>query len=128
MPDVLVTLPDGSSRVVPAGRTLAELATELSPRLAGEALAGKVGGRMVDLSFPLEHDVSVELVTSRHPEALPDPADHLGAGDEVPAALDVGHVALGEADQLAHLLLRHPGQRPVPAEQLCPVLTYSRGA
>ena len=71
MPDVHVTLPDGSSRVVPAGRTLAELATELSPRLAGEALAGKVGGRMVDLSFPLEHDASVELVTSRHPEALP---------------------------------------------------------
>jgi threonyl-tRNA synthetase len=66
---VTVTLPDGSSRKVPAGTTLREIAEAIGPRLAKDALAGKVDGRLVDLSAPLRADAAVEIVTSRSPDA-----------------------------------------------------------
>ncbi|MBI2832939.1 MAG: threonine--tRNA ligase [Acidobacteria bacterium] len=70
MDEVTVTLPDGSSRSVPAGTTIAELATAISPRLARAALAGTVDDRMVDLSHRLEHDAGVRIVTPEGNEAL----------------------------------------------------------
>jgi len=72
MSQVTITLPDGASRSVPAGTTVADLATSISPGLAKAALAGKVDGRLVDLSFPLDTDASVQIITSKNPvEALP---------------------------------------------------------
>ena len=70
MSHVTVTLPDGSSRSVPAGAPLAEVARSLSPRLAKQALAGFVNDRMVDLTFPLDADARVRFVTPDAPEAL----------------------------------------------------------
>jgi threonyl-tRNA synthetase len=70
MSQVIVTLPDGSSRNVPAGTTVRDVAEEISPRLAQAALAGVVDGRLVDLSFPLERDAAVRIVTDKSPEAL----------------------------------------------------------
>ena len=72
MSQVNVTLPDGSSRSVPAGTTVGDLATLISPGLANAALAGKVGDRLVDLSFPLTADAAVQIITSRNAtDALP---------------------------------------------------------
>ena len=72
MADVTITLPDGSIRSVPAGTTVADLATSISQGLANVALAAKVDGRLVDLSFPLASDAAVQIVTSRNPaDALP---------------------------------------------------------
>jgi threonyl-tRNA synthetase len=72
MSQVNVTLPDGSSRSVPSGTTIGDLATLISPGLANSALAGKVGDRLVDLSFPLMADARVQVVTSKSAtEALP---------------------------------------------------------
>src|SRR3984893_18355357 len=71
MSQVTVTLPDGSSRTVPAGTPLRDVAVEISPGLARAALAGIVDGRLVDLSYPIEQDASVRIVTDRSPEALP---------------------------------------------------------
>src|SRR5687768_15102071 len=70
MSDISVTLPDGSSRVVPAGTTPADIAAAISPGLARAALAAFVGDRMVDLSYPIDADASVRIVTSSSPEAL----------------------------------------------------------
>jgi len=70
MSDISVTLPDGSSRVVPAGTTPADIAAAISPGLARAALAAFVGDRMVDLSYRLEADAPVRIVTSSSPEAL----------------------------------------------------------
>src|SRR5687768_5332396 len=70
MSDISVTLPDGSSRVVPAGTTPADIAAAISPGLARAALAAFVGDRMVDLSYPIDADASVRIVTSASPEAL----------------------------------------------------------
>ena len=71
MSQVTITLPDGSSRSVPAGTPVRDVAEGISPRLAQAALAGVVDGKLVDLSYPLERDATVRIVTDRSPEALP---------------------------------------------------------
>ncbi len=70
MSHVNVTLPDGSSRAVPAGTSVRDVAEEISPRLAKAAVAGLVDGRLVDLSYPLDRDAAVRIVTPDSPEAL----------------------------------------------------------
>jgi threonyl-tRNA synthetase len=70
MSDIHITLPDGSSRAVPAGTRVADVAGQISPRLLKAALAGSVDGKLVDLSSLLERDASVRIITSDSPEAL----------------------------------------------------------
>ncbi len=70
MNQVTVTLPDGSSRPVAAGTSVADIAASISPRLAKSALAGLVDGRLVDLSHAIDTDATVKVVTSDSPEAL----------------------------------------------------------
>jgi threonyl-tRNA synthetase len=71
MSQVTVTLPDGSSRAMPAGARVRDVAEAISPHLARAALAGVVDGRLVDLTFPIEKDASVRIVTEKSAEALP---------------------------------------------------------
>ena len=70
MSQVTVTLPDGSTRHVPAGTVVSSVAAGISPRLAKQALAAVVDGRMVDLSHSLEGDATVRFVTPDAAEAL----------------------------------------------------------
>ena len=70
MDEITVTLPDGSSRRVPAGTTPGEIAAGISPRLAKAALAAGVDDRLVDLGFPLRQDARVRIVTPDSPEGL----------------------------------------------------------
>ena len=70
MSEVTVTLPDGSTRNVPAGTAVRDIAAGISPRLAKEALAAIVDDRMVDLSHAIESDAMVQLVTPDSPKAL----------------------------------------------------------
>ena len=70
MSQVTVTLPDGSNRSVAAGTPVRGVAEGISPRLAEAALAAVVDGKLVDLSFPLEKDARVRIVTDKSPEAL----------------------------------------------------------
>ena len=70
MSQVTVTLPDGSTRVVPKGTPVRDLAESISPRLARVALVGVVDERLVDLDYPVEQDVRLRLVTPDSPEAL----------------------------------------------------------
>jgi threonyl-tRNA synthetase len=71
MSQVTITLPDGSTRSVPAGTAVRDVAEQISPRLAKAALAGVVDDRLVDLSHPLRADARVRIVTPDSPEALP---------------------------------------------------------
>jgi threonyl-tRNA synthetase len=71
MSQVTITLPDGSSRVVPPGTPVRDIAAQISPRLAKAALAAVVNDRLVDLTYPLEQDAKVRIVTQESPEALP---------------------------------------------------------
>jgi threonyl-tRNA synthetase len=70
MSEISVTLPDGSSRQVPAGSTPADVAAAISPRLAKAAIAAVVDGRPVDLTFPLTRGARVEILTDRGGDAL----------------------------------------------------------
>jgi threonyl-tRNA synthetase len=70
MNEISVTLPDGSSRRVPAGSTPADIAAQISPGLAKAALAAMVNDRFVDLTFPIQRDADVRIVTSKSPEGL----------------------------------------------------------
>jgi threonyl-tRNA synthetase len=71
MSQITVSLPDGSTRSVPAGTSVREVAEGISPRLAKAALAGQVDQRLVDLDHRLTSDAAVRIVTSDAPEALP---------------------------------------------------------
>ena len=70
MTNVTVTLPDGSRREVPAGTTVRTLMADLPSRLAKSALAAIVDGTLVDLSFALDADATLRLVTPADPDAL----------------------------------------------------------
>ena len=70
MNEISVTLPDGDSRRVSAGSTPVDVAAQISPGLAKAALAAVVDDRLVDLTFPLERDARLRIVTSKSPEAL----------------------------------------------------------
>jgi threonyl-tRNA synthetase len=68
---VTITLPDGSRRSVPRGTTIREVALGIGPRLAKDAWAGKLGGKVVDLVTPIESDASLEIITAKSPDAVP---------------------------------------------------------
>ncbi len=70
MDQVTVTLPDGSTRQMPVGTPVREVAEGISPRLAKAALAAAVGDQIVDLTHPLEDDASVRIITKDGAEAL----------------------------------------------------------
>ena len=70
MSEITVTLPDGSSRRVRAGSTARDVAALVSPGLAKAALAATVDGRLVDLTYALNADARLAIVTDRNPEAL----------------------------------------------------------
>lgn len=67
---IVVTLPDGSTRTVPAGTTPMEIAKSISPRLADAALVAKVNSNLFDLTRPLDSDATLQLLTNKDPEAL----------------------------------------------------------
>jgi threonyl-tRNA synthetase len=71
MSEISVTLPDGSSRRLAAGSTPADIAAQISPRLAKAAVAAVVNGKLIDLTLPLNEDSAVRIVTPESAEALP---------------------------------------------------------
>jgi threonyl-tRNA synthetase len=68
---VTVTLPDGSTRSIPRGRTVREVAQGIGPRLARDAWAGKLDGKVVDLVTPIDSDASLEIITGKSADAVP---------------------------------------------------------
>ena len=67
----VIELPDGSKRDVADGSTVAQLAESIGRGLAKAAVAGRVDGRVVDLSCAIpagEHKVSI--LTDRDPDGL----------------------------------------------------------
>lgn len=70
MATILITLPDNSSRELPDGSTVYDLAALIGAGLAKAALAGKINGVLVDLASRLANGDRVEIVTEKSPEAL----------------------------------------------------------
>src|SRR5689334_6962509 len=70
MSNLQVTLPDGSVQSVPAGSRPLDVARSISPRLADDAIVARVNGDLWDLTRPFESDASLEILTTKNPEAL----------------------------------------------------------
>jgi len=67
---IAITLPDGSKREFGQPVTVAEVAAAIGPGLAKSALAGKLDGKVVDLSHRIDADAQLAIVTDKSPEGL----------------------------------------------------------
>lgn len=67
---VRLTLPDGSVREVTTGTTGEAVAASIGARLAKDALAVKVAGKVLDLKRPITESGPFEVITPKHPDAL----------------------------------------------------------
>jgi threonyl-tRNA synthetase len=70
MGEIKVTLPDSSSRSLHDGATVYDLARDVGAGLAKASIAGKISGKLVDLSAKLSDGEQVELITAKSPEGL----------------------------------------------------------
>ncbi|WP_088831147.1 threonine--tRNA ligase [Paenibacillus tyrfis] len=67
---VKVTFPDGAVKEYPQGTTVEEVAGSISSGLKKNAVVGKLNGKLVDLSTPLEEDAALQIVTLDSEEGL----------------------------------------------------------
>ena len=65
-----IILPDGSKKTLEEGATVADVAKSIGSGLAKAALAGKIDGELVDVTAPVHDGSTVEIITSKSPEAL----------------------------------------------------------
>ena len=66
----IITLPDGSQRTFSDPVTVAEVAQSIGAGLARAALAGKVGGQVVDTSYLISGDVNLAIITDKDAEGI----------------------------------------------------------
>ena len=65
-----VELPDGSTRDVPNDATVAQVAESIGKRLAKDAVAGKVNGKIVDLAAKVPDKAKVEILTPKSKDGV----------------------------------------------------------
>ncbi len=70
MKSVAITLPDGSQKRYPTGTTPLVVAADLGKFLERDAIAAKVNGKLVDLTFSMNADCMLTIVTRDTPEGL----------------------------------------------------------
>ena len=67
---IQITLPDGSERDFPGPVTVADVAASIGAGLAKAALAGKVGGKVVDTSYLIESNSALSIITAKDADGL----------------------------------------------------------
>jgi threonyl-tRNA synthetase len=67
---VAITLPDGSQKTFDSPVTVFQVAESIGPGLAKAALAGRVGGMLVDVSHLIDVDSDLSIITGRDEEGL----------------------------------------------------------
>lgn len=65
-----LTFPDGSVKEFEVGTTTEDVAFSISPGLRKKAIAGKINGREIDLTAPIQEDGKIEILTQGSKEAL----------------------------------------------------------
>ena len=58
---ITISFPDGNSRTCESGNTGLEIAQNISPRLAAEALSMRVNGQLYDVNRPITEDASIKF-------------------------------------------------------------------
>ncbi|MDP1559337.1 MAG: threonine--tRNA ligase [Nitrosomonas sp.] len=66
----VIRLPDGSERIYDQSVTVLEVALSIGAGLARAALAGKVNGKLVDVSTSIHIDSELAIITEKDTEAL----------------------------------------------------------
>jgi threonyl-tRNA synthetase len=66
----VVTLPDGSQRQYDAPLTVGQVAKSIGSGLAKAALAGRVNEDLVDLSYLIDKDIQLAIITEKDAEGL----------------------------------------------------------
>ncbi|MFS0780689.1 threonine--tRNA ligase [Bacillus sp. 1P06AnD] len=67
---IKIQFPDGQIKDFPMGIRVAEVAASISKGLAKKAVAGRVEGKLVDISFNLDKDASLSIITKDSEEGL----------------------------------------------------------
>lgn len=70
MDKVIATLPDGSQKEYQSGITVGEVAYDIGKRLGRDAAAGMVNNKQVDLSYEIEENVDLSIITIDSKEGL----------------------------------------------------------
>jgi len=70
MKEIMVKLPDGSSKPLEEGASVMDLARAIGAGLARTSVAGRINGELVDVSTVLHDGDTVEIITEKNPEAL----------------------------------------------------------
>ncbi|GAA0317475.1 hypothetical protein GCM10008931_06230 [Oceanobacillus oncorhynchi subsp. oncorhynchi] len=68
--EVKIIFPDGREGKTDKGVSLKEIAEQISKGLAKKAVAGKVNGKLVDVSYPIAEESAIELLTLDSDEGL----------------------------------------------------------
>ena len=68
MPQITITLPDGTRKPYAPGVTALDVARDISAGLARNVLSAKVNGEVVEANRPIEADATVQLLTWRDDE------------------------------------------------------------
>ncbi|HCU05179.1 MAG: threonine--tRNA ligase [Gammaproteobacteria bacterium GWE2_42_36] len=66
----IITLPDNSQKSFDSTVSVYDIAKSIGDRLAAAAIAAKVDGQLVDVSFRIDKDAQVTILTDKNPEAL----------------------------------------------------------
>ena len=67
---IKITLPNGEIKDFPQRTTPFDIAQSLSSSLVKEALVAKINGKLVDINTPITENSTVEILTTKSPEAL----------------------------------------------------------
>ena len=60
---ITLTFPDNSTRVYPSGTTLHEVAESIGTRLAKDAVAAQINGKLTDLTDSIDIDADINIIT-----------------------------------------------------------------
>ena len=66
----IISLPDGSEKQFDGPVTVLDVAASIGPGLAKAALAGKVDGKSVDVSYPISDNAELTILTAKDEEGL----------------------------------------------------------
>jgi len=65
-----IRLPDGTLKSFDKPVIVAEVAASIGAGLARAALAGRVDGKLVDMSFAIDHDADLQVITDKDADGL----------------------------------------------------------
>lgn len=115
-----IRLPDGSVKKSKAGTTALEVAKEIGAGLAKAAVAGRFNGKLVDLRLPLKESGSLEIVTTKDPQAgevIRHSAEHVMA-DAVKRLWPKVQIDVGRTDHSEKYQYDFKMERPFTPEDL----------